>query len=292
MSNDHAAGEHSPHLSQDERGQAADHSSPHAVVIHAIVREDGEAALERPTASLAWSGLAAGLSMGFSFLVMAVLESSLPAAPWRHLVASFGYCVGFVIVILGRQQLFTESTLTVVLPVLTHRTASTLMGAARVWIVVLLANIAGTAAFAALLTIPGVFEPEVVKALGTIAIRTIPEAFLPTVLRAVFAGWLIALMVWLLPNARSARLLTILLITYVVAISHLSHIIAGSVEAAYAVLERHATMHDYLFRFFVPTLIGNIIGGISLVAMVNHAAVRAEIEDREDKETAADRSKR
>jgi formate/nitrite transporter FocA (FNT family) len=104
-----------------------------------------------------------------------------------------------------------------------------------------------------------------------------------TILRAIYAGWLIALMVWLLPSARSARLLTILLITYVIAISKLSHIIAGSVEATYAVMMGTASVQDYLLGFFAPTLLGNMIGGISLVALINHGSIAAEITDSDDR---------
>jgi formate/nitrite transporter FocA (FNT family) len=98
-----------------------------------------------------------------------------------------------------------------------------------------------------------------------------------TVVRAVLAGWLIALMVWLLPSARSARLLTVLLITYVVAACNLSHVIAGSVEGLYAVFSGAVGLGDYFFVFLIPTLIGNVIGGISLVALINHAAIAPEI---------------
>jgi formate-nitrite transporter family protein len=91
------------------------------------------------------------------------------------------------------------------------------------------------------------------------------------------AGWLIALMVWLLPSARSGRLLTVLLITYVVGVTRLSHIIAGSTEVAYAYLAGLASLHDYFLRFLLPTLAGNVLGGISVVALINHAAITPEI---------------
>lgn len=282
MAKQHEAGGHSPHLSSDEQGQASEHTTPQAPVIHEVVREEGENALKRPVRALAWSALAAGLSMGFSFLVQAVIAAGMPDAPWRHLVAGLGYCTGFVIVILGRQQLFTESTLTVVLPVLVHRDVRTVLLALRLWLVVLAANLAGTIVFAALLLVPDVFEQEVVRNLRMLAIEAMPENFGPTVLRAVFAGWLIALMVWLLPSARAARLMTILFISYIVGISHLSHIIAGSVEAAYAVMTGHASVRDFLLRFLAPTLLGNVIGGVSLVAMINHAAVASELRDRKE----------
>jgi formate/nitrite transporter FocA (FNT family) len=109
-------------------------------------------------------------------------------------------------------------------------------------------------------------------------VQTTAHPFLPTAAKSVFAGWLIAMMVWLLPSARSARLLTVLLITYVVALAQLSHIIAGTVEAAYAVLAGLASFGDYVVRFLLPTLLGNVIGGVALVALLNHAAIAPEIE--------------
>lgn len=270
-------GSNSPHLDDAEQEQAAQHSSPRALVIHEVVREEGETAMERTAGALIMSALAAGLSMGFSFLTQAVIESALPETAWRGLVASLGYTVGFVIVVLGRQQLFTESTLSAVLPVLTRRDLKTIGKTARLWALVLSANIAGTLVFAAMLQIPGVFSDDVVKSLGSISRQPFSGSFGVTVCRAIFAGWLIALMVWLLPGARSARLVTILLITYVVGISRLSHVIAGSVEASYGVMTGAATVRDYLLGFFAPTLIGNMIGGISLVAIINHGSIVAEI---------------
>jgi formate/nitrite transporter FocA (FNT family) len=276
------AGSSSPHLDDGEQKQAAQHASPRALVIHEVVREEGEAAMERTAGALIMSALAAGLSMGFSFLTQAVIESSLPDTPWRSLVASFGYTVGFVIVILGRQQLFTESTLSAVLPVLTRRDMTTVAKTGRLWGLVLFGNIAGTLMFAAMLQIPGVFTDDVVKALGILGKQPFSGTFMVTVVRAVFAGWLIALMVWLLPSARSARLVTILLITYVVAMSKLSHVIAGSVEASYSVMAGAASVEDYLLNFFTPTLLGNMIGGISLVAIINHGSIVAEMTNDDD----------
>jgi formate-nitrite transporter family protein len=273
------AGSNSPHLDDGEQKQAAQHASPRALVIHEVVREEGEAAMERTAGALIMSALAAGLSMGFSFLAQAVIESALPDTPWRPLVAAFGYTVGFVIVILGQQQLFTESTLSAVLPVLTRRDVTTVAKTGRLWGLVLLGNIAGTVIFAAMLQIPGVFTDEVVKALGLLAEQPFSGTFMVTVVRAVFAGWLIALMVWLLPSARSARLVTILLITYVVGMSKLSHVIAGSVEASYGVMVGAASLRDYLCGFFAPTLLGNMIGGISLVAIINHGSIVAEMKN-------------
>jgi len=271
------AGAESPHLDANQREQAADHSTPHPLVVHEVVREEGEAAMERTFSALMWSALAAGMSMGFSFLVQAVIESALPQTSWRHLLTSLGYTIGFVFVILGRQQLFTESTLTAVLPVLTRRDWKTVGKTLRLWAIVLFFNLVGTTIFAGMLQLNGVFPADVTASLASVARAPFSADFGVTLVRAVFAGWLIALMVWLLPSARSARLLTILLVTYTVGVSRLTHVIASSVEAAYAVMTGAAHLSDYFVVFLLPTLVGNVIGGVSMVAIVNHAAIAPEI---------------
>jgi formate/nitrite transporter FocA (FNT family) len=228
--------------------------------------------------ALAWSGLAAGLSMGFSFLGLALMQSLLPDEPWRRLISSLGYSTGFVITVLGRQQLFTESTLTAVLPLLVRRDATTLFQLLRFWLVVLVANLVGTAAFAALISADGIFSPAVRQALVETATEAVSGAFWPTFLKALLAGWLIAMMVWLLPSARSAKLLVILLLTYIVGVGQFSHIIAGSAESAFAVITGHGSLGDYFLKFLAPTLIGNTLGGVALVALLNHAPLVPELQ--------------
>ncbi len=267
-----------PDLEHHERAHAGSGPTPpEARVIHEIIREDGERALKRGVESMAWSGFGAGLSMGFSFFVMAVIRSALPDAPWRVLVAGFGYTIGFLIVVLGRQQLFTESTLTAVLPFLTRKDMKTFLRMVRLWAVVFLFNIIGTFLFAFLLSHGALFSPDLDAALKGIAMEALHDSFWPMMVKAMLAGWLIALMVWLIPGAGPSRLLLIVIITYVVAISRFSHIIAGSVEAAYDVFTGVIGLGAYVTRFMVPTLIGNMIGGVSLVAILNHAPIRDEL---------------
>jgi formate-nitrite transporter family protein len=179
--------------------------------------------------------------MGFSFLALSLLRAGLPDTPWRPLVDGFGYSLGFVIVILGRQQLFTESTLTAVLPVLTSRTIRALLSALRLWGIVLAFNLIGTFVFAALITPEGAFPSEIRASLLEVGRESVSGGFGPTLLKAIFAGWLIALMVWLLPNAGPSRLWVIILLTYVVSIGRFSHIIAGSAEAIFAVFTGKAS---------------------------------------------------
>jgi formate/nitrite transporter FocA (FNT family) len=134
----------SPISSIDEAQKVQERVAIGARVVYEAVRLEGEDELERPAAALAWSGLAAGLSMGFSFLAEAALQAHLPDSLWRTMIARAGYSVGFLIVVLGRQQLFTENTLTVVLPFLLHKDIGTIRKVLRLWSVVLSANVVGT----------------------------------------------------------------------------------------------------------------------------------------------------
>jgi formate/nitrite transporter FocA (FNT family) len=271
------AGQRSPNLDEREQQQAAAHAHMGPVVIHEIIREQGEAELTRSVSGLALSGLAAGLSIGFSFVAQAYLQSGLPEANWSRLVGSFGYSLGFLIVILGQQQLYTESTLTALIPTLTERTLPSLFRTLRVWMIVLIANLSGTVVFGSIAACRGIFSPGAYAAMSKLSAQTMAHGFAQTAITAGSAGWLIGLMVWLLPAAGAARPLVIILLSYVVALCQFPHIIAGSVEAVFGVVSGAASGSDYLLRFFIPTIVGNTIGGTILVALLNHAPLAREL---------------
>lgn len=244
---------------------------PH--VVYETIRREGEEELKRPAFALASSGLAAGLSMGFSFLSEALLMALLPVAPWRPLVSRLGYCVGFLIVVLGRQQLFTENTLTVILPLLIHKNLATLLRVVRLWTVVLASNLVGTYLFALVIGRVALFEPHVQATFTEIGLAHLGASFGVALLRAIFAGWLIALMVWLLPGAEASRLSVIIIITYLVGLAGFNHVIAGSTTVLFLVVTHAIPWSAYFTSFFIPTMLGNIIGGVALVAALGHAQV-------------------
>jgi formate-nitrite transporter family protein len=260
-------------LNPREEEEAEERSSVNVRVVHEAVRREGEEELQRSSAGLAWSGLAAGLSMGFSFIAEGLLRNHIPDVPWRPLIAKFGYSVGFVLVVLGRQQLFTENTLTPILPLLHRKDLKTARGVMRLWVLVLVANLIGALAIAWVLGNTAAFRPEVKQTFTDIARESADVTFGLALLRGVFAGWLIALMVWLLPFAESARVAVIVGITWLVGVGNFTHIIAGSVEVLFLVTTGALPWTHYLGGYMVPTLLGNILGGVSLVAALNHAQV-------------------
>ena len=150
-----------PELSETDREKVLARTALSAVVVHESVREEGVRELSRSSLALAWSGLAAGLSMGFSLVAKGLFHAYLPNAPWRPLLENFGYSVGFLIVVLGRQQLFTENTLTVILPLLAQRSMRTLLHVLRLWGVVFATNMLGTFLFATIVAHVAVFPPEI-----------------------------------------------------------------------------------------------------------------------------------
>src|ERR1044071_8199806 len=179
-----------PELTEQEQEEVEWRSAPRTEGVYEAVREEGENELGRSSVTLAWDGLAAGLSMGFSLVAEGLLRAHLPDAGWRPLVAKLGYTVGFLIIVLGRHQLFTENTLTAVLPFLQRKDARTLAQVLRLWGVVLAANFVGALLFSVVLARPERFEPQVREAFAEIGREAMRPPWALTLLKGVFAGWL------------------------------------------------------------------------------------------------------
>jgi len=263
------------HLDKDEQQDAEERSSVTVQVVHEAIRKQGDEELNRPAQALAWSGLAAGFSMGMSLIVEGLLQTHLPDTPWRYLIVRLGYPVGFLMVVGGRQQLFTENTLSPIIPLLERRDFATFWKVAKLWAAVLAANITGAHIVAWVLSNTPAFKPEVQHAFQEIAREAIAVGFWTAILRGVFAGWLIALMVWMLAVMHDTRLPVILIMTYVIGLGGFTHIVAGSAEALFLVWNGTLSWWSYAGGYALPTLIGNMLGGIALVTALNHAQVVA-----------------
>jgi formate/nitrite transporter FocA (FNT family) len=264
-------------ISQTEAETVEERSRLPAPLIYEIVRQMGEEEMERPITSLWWSGVAAGLSISFSLLAEAILRAHLPDTAWRPLLTSLGYPVGFLIVVLARQQLFTENTITPVLPLAANFTAANLAKLARLWTIVFAANMTGTAAAAVFCTLPPVLAPELRDVMIDISRQILQTSWIESFFRAISAGFLIAAMVWLIPSAEAAAFHVIAMMTYLIGVGGFQHIVAGSVEAFLLVANGQLEVGDMMVSFVVPVLLGNIVGGTVLFTLISHAQVMSEI---------------
>jgi formate/nitrite transporter FocA (FNT family) len=264
-------------ITEREAEDIEERSAPRTPVIYEIVRRHGDEEMARPAVSLWWSGVAAGLSISFSLLAQAVLRVHLPDDAWRPLIVSLGYSVGFVMVVLSRQQLFTETTVTAVLPLMAEFTPGNLAKLARMWGIVLVANFAGTLFAALFCTFTPVLAPELKDAMLQISRAIMTPGWLEMVFKGISSGFLIAAMVWLLPSAEASQFHVIVLMTWLIAAGGFMHIIAGSVEAFLLVLNGELHWLAMIGDFMVPVLVGNIIGGTALFALIAYAQVMKEI---------------
>ena len=262
-------------LSASEEREVEHKLPPSVQVLHEAVRIQGEMEMSRSMPALAWSSLAAGLSMGFSMLVPALLQVQLPDGPAWKLVATSGYAVGFLIVILARQQLFTENTTTAVLPLMTHPGLRPLLRLLRLWGIVLLGNILGGAVFAFAIGHMPIVEPAVHGAMRAAALELLGNAPWALFSKGIVAGWLIATLVWLLAAAEHARPLVIVLLTWLVGIGGFAHVVVGSTEVLFLVFEGGAGPGQFV-AFLLPTLAGNVVGGSVIFALISHAQVRSD----------------
>ncbi|WP_340107775.1 formate/nitrite transporter family protein [Pikeienuella sp. HZG-20] len=263
-----------------------------APAIFEVVRRQGESELARPALALMLSGLIAGLALGLSVMSEALFRTHLPDAGWRPLVESLGYSVGFVVVILGQMQLFTENTITAVCPALDARDRKTFLRLGRLWALVFATNLIGASIFGYVLHVTRAYQPDVWAAVRDIAGHAVSYGWTETMFRGVGAGWLIATLVWIMPNAGNSKTLMIILITWLIALGEFAHVIAGATEAAFLVFAGDRTAAEALFGFVAPALIGNILGGTVFFTVLTWAQIRAEHwEDSPERRDAARRNR-
>jgi formate/nitrite transporter FocA (FNT family) len=248
-----------------------------ALEIHENIRAPAVEELERPASSLLFSSLAAGMLIGFSFLASGFVSYYAPE-PYKHAFASMAYPVGFMFVIMGRSELFTENTLEPVIPLLHKRDGKTLRQMLRMWGLLIVGNMVGAAVFAWILAATTMIDPALHPTLQKLAGEAMQGGFGQVFYLAIFGGWLIALLAWLLASTVDsiAQLFLIWVTTVPIAAFHFRHSIAGSVEVFYRAASGTSGWGEVLGEFVVPALIGNAIGGVILVALFNYAQVAEE----------------
>jgi formate/nitrite transporter FocA (FNT family) len=239
--------------------------------------QEGMEQLDRPTLSLALSSVAAGLIVGFSAMVVAVVQTAMlelqASELLTRLATAFVYPLGFVICVMSGAQLFTEHTATALYPVLDRR--STVGKLLRLWFIVIVGNIVGAACGAFLHSLAA----DVVNAKqGYIAIghHLVGYPAGNIVASAVLAGWLMALGAWLVVSSpRTGPQMTfIYTVTFLIGACGLHHSIAGSAEMFSALLASDEFTLSQASTFIGLALSGNLIGGACFVAILNYAHIR------------------
>ena len=255
-----------------------------AMAIHEHIRQDGEKEMERDAMALLWSAIAAGLSMGASLLAKGIFHVQLEGVPGGFLLENLGYTFGFIIVIMARQQLFTENTVTAVLPVMQNPTLGNFGLLMRLWSMVLLGNIIGTGVAAWAFEHMPIFDEETRDAFVKIGMDVMKNTPTEMFSNAIISGWLIATMVWMFPAAGAAKIVVIILMTWLIALGDTTHIVVGSVEILYLVFNGTLHWSDFFWPFALPTLAGNICGGTFIFALMSHAQIRNDMSNKRKEE--------
>lgn len=261
----------------DERETVQELARLRAPVIYRIISDEGREELARPAISIWWSGLAAGMALGLSIVMKGLLHLYIPESGWKPVVESLGYPVGFLIVVLGRLQLFTENTLTALLPILTRPSRERLVQLSKLWGLVFAANVCGALLAAAFAGPPlGIMDPGQIAAMREVAAESLDKDMLQLFLKGVPAGFLIAAMVWMMPSSQGFEFWVVTVMTYLIALGGFTHVIAGTTEAGLLIFSGEAPV-TLLPRFLVPAFFGNLAGGAGLFAVLAYAQVREEV---------------
>ena len=264
-------------LSQKERQILKENAPMQSQMVFKIIREEGEEELNRKFSALAFSALAAGIFVSFSFFFRAVLHLHMGDSQFEPIISSFGYTVGFVIVILGRMQLFTENPIVTIIPLLSNFTAKEFFKVVRLWGIVFFFNIVGTTIAALFFSHDFAVSVEVSNAMHDVAINVMKLPATDNLIRGIPAGIIIAALVWVAPQTKNFRLATIIFFVYFIALGEFAHVVVGSCEMAFEVIDGEANFFDYFFRFLIPTFFGNVLGGAGIFTLLIYHQVRNEL---------------
>lgn len=260
---------------KNDDGNGSNHlQSPH---IYELIRQKGVEELDRPRRSLFWSGIAAGIALSFSAYCTAFIHAALSESLLQKALSSVGYTVGFIIVIFGRLQLFTENTITAVLPALSEKSWGLWNKTAQLWGIVFLANMIGSLGSICFVYYGLHASGHSIEALVEVSMHLAHYSPTDCFLLGVPAGFLIASIVWMLPLAKGSEFWMIFLITYMISIGGMTHVVAGSTEWFTLALVGKMSWADALFAGILPTLIGNIAGGTGLFTMLSYGQTKEEM---------------
>ncbi len=244
-------------------------SRPSAHEIYQQVAKNAKEELNRSSISLALSGFTGGIFMGLSALGVGIILAKLGTGPRAFIISRMFYPLGFIVVILGRSQLFTENTLYPVALVLTE--PKQIWNTLRLWATVLPSNMLGALTFAALAGLTRSMPADVVQAIAGLGLTAVHQPVAAIFWSGVVGGWIIATAAWLVSGSHSitGSVMIIWALTFVVGLGNFAHCIATSGEILTAVL-LHQLPWDAYPQWFGPAVAGNICGGVVMVTLLEY----------------------
>jgi formate/nitrite transporter FocA (FNT family) len=248
---------------------------PTASEIYQQVSKNAKRELSRTNLALAVSGIVGGLTMGLTGLSVSLVRTQLGGSNVSEFISMCFYPMGFMAVILGRGQLFTENTLYPVALMLTERRH--FWSTMRLWGIVFPANVVGAVLFAMLAVRTGALQPEYVNTLSQLGLQAVGFSTSHVFWSGVVGGWIIAMVAWLVSGSHSitGAVMLIWSLTFIVGIGHFAHCIAASSEILAAVLHGQLAASRY-FLWLGPAVLGNITGGVLLVTLLEYGQVNLE----------------
>lgn len=244
-----------------------DRFSSEEILQRLIASADEEIATRKQ--ELIFSGFAAGFAIVLSFIGYAVGQAHFPNNNFLNAIL---YPLGFIYIILGRYQLYTENTLPPVVLVLGRVASLPLLF--RVWVIVLVGNVLGAGLGSYILANTHVLSPAATEAGMEFARHGLETGWWDVFFKALFAGWLVAGVVWLGNAARDtiSRLLLIYIVFYTIAVADLFHVVTAACDVFYFVFAGGGGVSVF-YEFWLPVLLGNTVGGVFLVGLVNFGQI-------------------
>ncbi|MGC1359885.1 MAG: formate/nitrite transporter family protein [Silvibacterium sp.] len=248
---------------------------PTANQIYEQVSRNARRELARPNSALALSGIVGGLTMGLTGLSVAAVTAQLGHSPTAQFIAFLLYPMGFMAVILGRGQLFTENTLYPVALILAERRY--ILATLRLWAIVFASNVAGALLFAELCARTKALQPDILAAMAQFGVAAARPPAEHIFWSAVVGGWIIAMVAWLVSGSHSitGAFALIWSLTFIVGLGHFAHCIAGSGEILAAVLSHKLALSAYI-KWLSLAVAGNITGGVLLVTLLEYGQTKLD----------------
>ncbi|HEX5174353.1 MAG TPA: formate/nitrite transporter family protein [Gaiellaceae bacterium] len=239
--------------------------------IYRRTKEEGERRLERPILEMVSTGLAAGFDIVAGVVALGIVDASLKARygpGLAHVFASLAFGIGFVFLVVGRGELFTENFL-VPIAGLDHRRRSSWLNLAKLWTTSPVANVLGGLVMILILTTHGVLPPGTSAALAGNAASIHAHGTLTLFASAVFAGALITAMTWFVEGQESmlVRVAVAWIAGALLALGSFDHVIVVTLELIFGY--RFGAQFQWTFivvNFFLAAG-GNMLGGIGLVTL-------------------------